>query len=91
MIGVDLSKSVFQLHGASMTGELRFRKKLSRQGFLRFMESHDPALVVMEACGSANFWARELVGLGHDVKLVAPQYVRPFVKRQKNDAADADF
>ncbi|ASM71056.1 MULTISPECIES: IS110 family transposase [Roseobacteraceae] len=90
MIGVDLSKSVFQLHGTSMTGELKFRKKLSRQGFVRFMESHDPAVVVMEACGGANFWARELAGLGHDVKLVAPQYVRPFVKRQKNDAADAE-
>lgn len=90
MIGVDLSKSVFQLHGTSMTGELKFRKKLSRQGFIRFMEEHSPAVVVMEACGGANFWARELVGLGHDVKLVAPQYVRPFVKRQKNDAADAE-
>ncbi len=54
------------------------------------MEKHDPAVVVMEACGGANFWARELVGLGHEVKLVAPQYVRPFVKRQKNDAADAE-
>lgn len=90
MIGVDLSKSVFQLHGTSMTGELKFRKKLSRQGFIRFMEEHSPAVVVMEASGGANFWARELVGLGHDVKLVAPQYVRPFVKRQKNDAADAE-
>ena len=90
MIGVDLAKSVFQLHATSLTGELKFRKKLSRQGFARFMEKHDPAVVVMEACGSANFWARELVGLGHEVKLVAPQYVRPFVKRQKNDAADAE-
>lgn len=90
MIGVDLSKSVFQLHGTSMTGELKFRKKLSRQGFVRFMEKHDPAVVVLEACGGANFWARELVGLGHEIKLVAPQYVRPFIKRQKNDAADAE-
>ncbi len=90
MIGVDLAKSVFQLHATSLTGELKFRKKLSRQGFARFMEKHDPAVVVMEACGGANFWARELMGLGHDVKLVAPQYVRPFVKRQKNDAADAE-
>ena len=90
MIGVDLAKHVFQLHGASMTGELRFRKKLSRQGFVRFMETHDPALVVMEACGGANFWARKLVEMGHEVRLVAPQYVRPFIKRQKNDAADAE-
>ena len=90
MIGVDLAKSVFQLHATSLTGELKFRKKLSRQGFVRFMEEHDPAVVVMEACGGANFWSREMVRLGHDVKLIAPQYVQPFVKRQKNDAADAE-
>lgn len=90
MIGVDLAKSVFQLHGASMSGDLKFRKKLSRQGFLRFMEEHGPAVIVMEACGSANFWSREMIKLGHQVKLIAPQYVRPFVKRQKNDAADAE-
>jgi len=90
MIGVDLAKNVFQLHGASMTGQVLFRKKLSRGQFLRFMESQRAAVVVMEACGSAHHWARELVKLGHDVKLIAPQYVRPFVKRQKNDAADAE-
>ena len=90
MIGVDLAKSVFQLHATSLTGELKFRKKLSRQGFVRFMEEHGPAVVVMEACGGANFWSREMVRLGHDVKLIAPQYVQPFVKRQKNDAADAE-
>ncbi|MDA8587213.1 IS110 family transposase [Rhodobacteraceae bacterium] len=90
MIGVDLAKSVFQLHATSMTGELKFREKLSRQGFVRFMEEHSPAVVVMEACGGANFWSREMVRLGHDVKLIAPQYVQPFVKRQKNDAADAE-
>jgi len=90
MIGVDLAKSVFQLHATSLTGELKFRKKLSRQGFVRFMEEHSPAVVVMEACGGANFWSREMVRLGHDVRLIAPQYVQPFVKRQKNDAADAE-
>lgn len=90
MIGVDLAKSVFQLHATSLTGELKFRKKLSRQGFVRFMKEHGPAVVVMEACGGANFWSREMVRLGHDVKLIAPQYVQPFVKRQKNDAADAE-
>jgi transposase len=67
-----------------------FRKKLSRGQFFRFMSEQPPALVVMEACGSAHYWARELVKLGHAVKLIAPQYVRPFVKRQKNDAADAE-
>ena len=90
MIGVDLAKAVFQLHAASMTGQLRFCKKLSRQSFLKFMAAQPPAVVVMEACGSAHYWAREMTGLGHEVKLIAPQYVKPFVKRQKNDAADAE-
>lgn len=90
MIGVDLAKSVFQLHAASMTGEPKFRKKLSRQSFLKFMAELPPAAVVMEACGSAHYWAREMIRLGHEVKLIAPHYVKPFVKRQKNDAADAE-
>lgn len=74
MIGVDLAKNVFQLHGASMTGNMKSRKKLSRGQFLRFMSQQPPALVIMEACGSAHFWARELVKVGHEVKLIAPQY-----------------
>lgn len=90
MIGVDLAKTVFQLHAASMTGQLRFCKKLSRQSFLKFMAEQPRAVVVMEACGSAHYWAREMSSLGHEVKLIAPQYVKPFVKRQKNDAADAE-
>lgn len=90
MIGVDLAKNVFQLHAASMTGQLRFSRKLSREQFRRFMAEQPPAVVVMEACGSAHYWAREMVRLGHEVKLIAAQYVRPFVKRQKNDAADAE-
>lgn len=90
MIGIDLAKNVFQVHGASMTGELKFRKKLSRIHFRSFMSGHPGATVVMEACGSAHYWAREMAKYGHEVKLIAPQYVRPFVKRQKNDAADAE-
>lgn len=90
MIGVDLAKSVFQLHAASPTGQVLFRKKLSRPAFARFMAEQPPATVVLEACGSAHYWARELARLGHEVKLIAAQYVRPFVKRQKNDAADAE-
>ena len=86
MIGVDLAKSVFQLHGASATGQVLFRKKLSRPAFTKFMAEHPPVTVVLEACGSAHYWARELSRLG----LIAAQYVRPFVKRQKNDAADAE-
>jgi transposase len=80
MIGVDLAKSVFQLHATSMAGELKFRKKLSRGQFFRFMSEQMPALVVIESCGSAHYWARELATMGHEVKLIAPQYVRPFVK-----------
>ena len=66
-------------------------RKLSRQGFSRFMAEQAPAVaIVMQACGSAHYWAREMNRLGHEVKLIAPQYVKPFVKRQKNDAADAE-
>ena len=90
MIGVDLTKSVYQVHGATMPGEVRFRRKLTRPQFQKFMTEHDPAVVVMEACGGAHYWSRVMFELGHEVKLIAPQYVRPFVKRQKNDAADAE-
>lgn len=90
MIGVDLAKHVFQVHGASMSGQVLFRKKLSRSQFSQFMAKQPPAIVVMETCGGAHHWAREMRGLGHEVKLIAPRYVKPFVKRQKNDAADAE-
>ena len=90
MIGVDLAKNVFVLHGASMTGHVKFRKKLSRSRFRQFMAEQPSAVVVMEACGGAHHWAREMIKFGHEVKLIAPQYVKPFVKRQKNDAADAE-
>ncbi len=88
MIGVDLAKTVFQVHGALRTKEVRFCKKLTRTQFSAFMAEQEPCLVIFEACGSAHYWAREMEALGHEVKLIAPQYVRPFVKRQKNDAAD---
>jgi len=90
MIGVDLAKSVFQVRGASMTGQLKYSKKLTRTQFQKFMADRSPAVVAMEACGSAHYWTLEMIKLGDDVKLIAPQYVRPFVKRQKNDIADAD-
>lgn len=90
MIGVDLAKNLFVLHGASMTGLVKFRKKLSRPRFRQFMAEQPSAVVVMEACGGAHYWAREMIKLGHEVRLIAPQYVKPFVKRQKNDAADAE-
>lgn len=90
MIGVDLAKRVFQIHGTTMAGEVKFRKKLAREQFRVFMAAQPACLVVFEACGSASYWAREMEALGHEVRLLAPQYVRPFVKRQKNDAADAE-
>ena len=90
MTGVDLAKNVFQVHGALRTGEVQFRKKLTRKQFPVFMARQEPCLVLFEACGSAHHWAREMEAFGHEVKLIAPQYVRPFVKRQKNDAADAE-
>lgn len=85
-----MAKRVFQLHGATMTGHVTFRKKLTREQFRQFMAEQPSCHVVFEACGSASYWAREMAKLGHDAKLIAPQYVKPFVKRQKNDAADAE-
>ena len=90
IIGVDLAKNVFQLHGAAADGSVVFRKKLSRMQFARFMSGHRPCTVAMEACAGAYHWARELAGHGHRVRLIAPHYVKPFIKRQKNDAADAE-
>jgi len=90
IIGVDLAKRVFQVHGASITGQVKFRKRLTREQFRRFMSEQPACTVVFEACGSANYWALEMEALGHEAKLIAPQYVRAFVKRQKNDAADAE-
>ncbi len=81
---------MFQLHGAAADGTVLFRKKLSRPQFQRFMAEHPQFLVVMEAYGGAHHWARELERTGHAVKLIAPRYVKPFIKRQKNDAADAE-
>ena len=80
MIGVGLAKNVFQLHCTTMTGQVQFCKKLRRNQFRQFMSEQQSAVVVMEACGSANYWGREMITLGHDVRLIAPQYVRLFVK-----------
>lgn len=90
MIGVDLAKSVFQVHGALRTGEVQFHKKLTQKQFPVFMAQQEPCLVIFEACGCASYWAREMAAPGHEVKLIAPQYARPFVKRKKNNAADAE-
>jgi transposase len=90
IIGLDIAKHVFQAHGADASGRAVLRKKLSRSKVLPFLASQPRCRVVLEACGGAHHWARELAKLGHDVQLIAPAYVRPFVKRQKNDAADAE-
>lgn len=90
IIGVDLAKNVFQLHGAASDGSVVFRKKLTRAQFCKFMADHPACIVAMEACGSSHYWTREMARLGHQPRLIAPGYVKPFIKRQKNDAADAE-
>jgi len=90
IIGLDIAKSVFQAHGADASGGVVFRKKINRAKLLEFFASQPPCTVAMEACGGAHHWGREMAKLGHEVKLIAPKYVKPFVKRQKNDAADAE-
>jgi transposase len=89
-IGLDLAKHVFQAHGADAAGKIVFRKRLRREQVLQFFSGQPACVVAMEACSSAHHWARELARLGHEVRLIPPAYVKPFVKRQKNDAADAE-
>ena len=89
-VGIDLAKSVFLVHGVDERGKVVLRKQLKRAQFALFFSNLPPCLIGMEACGSAHHWARKLQGLGHTVKLIAPQLVKPYVKRGKNDAADAE-
>jgi transposase len=88
-IGLDLAKSVFQIHGVNAEGREQFRRKLRRGELLRFFEKLPPCLVGMEACAGAHHWARQIGAFGHKVKLMPPAYVKPYVRRQKNDMADA--
>lgn len=90
IIGLDLAKHVFQAHGASASGAVVFRKRLRREQILIFFAGQPRCLVAMEACASAHHWARAISELGHDVRLICPAYVKPFVKRHKNDMADAE-
>ena len=90
MIGLDTAKTVFQIHGVDETGRAEIRRKLRRNDLIAFFEKQAACTVVMEACGAAHHWARMLTGLGHSVKLIAPEAVKPFVKKgKKNDAVDA--
>jgi transposase len=89
-IGLDLAKQVFHVHGADSSGAAVFSRRLTRAKLLGFFATQPRCLVAMEACGGAHHWGRELERLGHEVRLIAPAYVKPFVKRQKNDARDAE-
>lgn len=88
-VGLDLAKNVFQVHGITESGEVAFNRALRRAQVLAFFERLDPCLVGMEACSTGHYWARELTKLGHEVRLIPPVYVKPYVKRGKSDAADA--
>lgn len=89
-IGLDLAKSVFQVHGVDAHGKVVLSKRLRRDAVLAFFANLPPCTVGMEACATAHYWAREITKLGHTVRLMPPQYVKPYVKRHKNDRADAE-
>ena len=88
-IGIDLAKNVFQIHGVDASGQVVIRRQLRRGQMMAFFEKLPPCVIGIEACATAHHWARELTKLGHEVRLMAPAYVKAYVKRQKNDAADA--
>lgn len=89
-IGLDIAKNVFHAHGTDTSGKPLFSRKISRTKLLEFFAKQPPCLVALEACGGAHHWARELALQGHQVRLIPPAYVKPFVKRNKNDAVDAE-
>src|SRR5450432_1910602 len=89
-IGLDIAKSVFQMHGVAADGQVLIRRQLKRRYVLAFFQKLSPCLVGIEACASSHHWSREIKALGHTVRLMPPAYVKPYVKRQKNDAADAE-
>ena len=90
IVGIDLAKNVFQVHASDEIGRRLFSKKVLRGQLLKLMSTIKPCVVALEACASAHYWGRQIAELGHEVKLIPPIYVKPFVKRQKNDAADAE-
>jgi transposase len=90
VIGLDLAKNVFQVHGVDSAGEVVVRKQLKHSQVRRFFTNVEPCLVGMEACGGAHYWTRELAGLGHTVRMMAPVFVKPYLKTNKNDRNDAE-
>src|SRR3989337_2822368 len=88
--GLDIATSVFQVHGVDAEGKLLIRRQLKRRYVLAFFEKLPPCLVGIEACATSHHWSRELKALGATVRFMPPAYVKPYVKRHKNDAADAD-
>ena len=89
-IGLDIAKSVFQVHGVDAQGTVVIRRQLKRRQVLPFFKKLPPCLIGIEACATSHHWSRELQGLGHTARLMPPAYVKPYVKRQKNDATDAE-
>ncbi len=89
-IGLDLAKSVFQVHGVDTSGKPVIRRQLRRRQVLAFFKKLPSCLVGLEACGSSHYWARQISALGHEVRMMPARYVKPYVKRNKNDAADAE-
>ena len=89
-IGVDLAKNYFQVHALANEGSPVVKRKLTRSKMHRFFSQIEPSSIGTEACGSAHYWARELKAMGHDVLLMPPSYIKPYVKRRKNDAVDAE-
>jgi transposase len=89
-VGIDLAKAVLQVHGVNEHGKAVVRRQLKRKDVLTYFANLPPRLIGMEACGSAHYWARKLMAFGHEVKLMAPQFVKPYVKTNKHDAADAE-
>ena len=89
-VGLDIAKSVFQVHGVDADGNVVLRRQLKRRYVLMFFQKLSPCLVGIEACASSHYWSRELQALGHTVRLMPPAYVKPYVKRHKNDTPDAE-
>ena len=90
LLSIDIAKNVFQLHGNDATGKCVFKKRVSRNKLVETIINIKPCAIVLESCGGSSYWYRKFTAMGHTVKLIAPQYVKPFVKTNKNDANDAE-